>query len=42
MISMRATHAPVKEIIMYDHIGMKVGNLDASVRFYSAVLAPLG
>ena len=27
---------------MYDHIGIKVGNLDASVRFYSAALAPLG
>jgi catechol 2,3-dioxygenase-like lactoylglutathione lyase family enzyme len=30
------------EIIMYDHIGLKVGNLDASVRFYTAALAPLG
>jgi catechol 2,3-dioxygenase-like lactoylglutathione lyase family enzyme len=27
---------------MYDHIGLKVGNLDASVRFYRAALAPLG
>jgi catechol 2,3-dioxygenase-like lactoylglutathione lyase family enzyme len=27
---------------MYDHIGLKVGNLDASVSFYTAVLAPLG
>ena len=27
---------------MYDHIGLKVGNLDAAVRFYTAVLAPLG
>jgi catechol 2,3-dioxygenase-like lactoylglutathione lyase family enzyme len=27
---------------MYDHIGIKVGNLDASIDFYSAVLAPLG
>ena len=30
------------EIIMYDHIGLKVASLDASVRFYSAALAPLG
>jgi catechol 2,3-dioxygenase-like lactoylglutathione lyase family enzyme len=30
------------EIIMYDHIGLKTGNLDASVRFYTAALAPLG
>ena len=27
---------------MFDHIGIKVGNLDASVRFYTAALAPLG
>jgi catechol 2,3-dioxygenase-like lactoylglutathione lyase family enzyme len=27
---------------MYDHIGIKVGSLDASVRFYTAALAPLG
>jgi catechol 2,3-dioxygenase-like lactoylglutathione lyase family enzyme len=27
---------------MYDHIGLKVDNLDASVRFYTAALAPLG
>jgi catechol 2,3-dioxygenase-like lactoylglutathione lyase family enzyme len=27
---------------MYDHIGLKVANLDASVRFYTAALAPLG
>jgi len=27
---------------MYDHIGIKVGNLETSVRFYAAALAPLG
>src|SRR6476659_1121488 len=26
---------------MYDHIGLRVGDLDASVRFYTAALAPL-
>jgi catechol 2,3-dioxygenase-like lactoylglutathione lyase family enzyme len=30
------------ETIMYDHVGIKVGNLEASVRFYTAALAPLG
>jgi catechol 2,3-dioxygenase-like lactoylglutathione lyase family enzyme len=30
------------EIIMYDHIGLHVGNLDASISFYTATLAPLG
>ena len=27
---------------MYDHIGLKVGDLGASVRFYAAALSPLG
>lgn len=27
---------------MYDHIGLKVKDLDASVRFYTAALKPLG
>lgn len=27
---------------MYDHIGLTVKDMDASVRFYAAVLAPLG
>jgi catechol 2,3-dioxygenase-like lactoylglutathione lyase family enzyme len=27
---------------MYDHIGLKVKDLEASVRFYGAALAPLG
>lgn len=27
---------------MYDHIGLKVNDLGASVRFYTAALAPLG
>ena len=27
---------------MYDHVGLKVKDLDAAVRFYRAVLAPLG
>ena len=27
---------------MFDHIGLRVKNLDAAVRFYQAALAPLG
>ena len=27
---------------MYDHVGIRVTNLDASIRFYVAALAPLG
>jgi catechol 2,3-dioxygenase-like lactoylglutathione lyase family enzyme len=38
----RAFRAHHREIIMYDHIGLKVRDIDASVRFYSAALAPLG
>jgi catechol 2,3-dioxygenase-like lactoylglutathione lyase family enzyme len=30
------------ETSMYDHIGLHVADLDASIRFYTAVLAPLG
>jgi catechol 2,3-dioxygenase-like lactoylglutathione lyase family enzyme len=42
MISTPRACAPLTEIIMYDHIGLKVSNLDNSVRFYNAALAPLG
>jgi catechol 2,3-dioxygenase-like lactoylglutathione lyase family enzyme len=27
---------------MYDHVGLRVGDLDISMRFYQAALAPLG
>ncbi|GAB9214981.1 hypothetical protein BDS110ZK18_43990 [Bradyrhizobium diazoefficiens] len=30
------------ETNMYDHIGLRVADLDAATRFYTAVLAPLG
>jgi predicted enzyme related to lactoylglutathione lyase len=30
------------ETTMYDHIGLRVADLDAATRFYTAVLAPLG
>jgi len=31
-----------QETKMFDHIGLKVDNLDVSARFYKAVLVPLG
>jgi catechol 2,3-dioxygenase-like lactoylglutathione lyase family enzyme len=31
-----------KEVFMFDHIGLRVKDLDASVRFYTAALGPLG
>src|SRR5262245_16487122 len=31
-----------KGVAMYDHIGLKVKDLDAAVGFYSAALEPLG
>jgi catechol 2,3-dioxygenase-like lactoylglutathione lyase family enzyme len=31
-----------QELMMLDHIGLKVKDLDASARFYQQVLAPLG
>jgi catechol 2,3-dioxygenase-like lactoylglutathione lyase family enzyme len=31
-----------KEVAMYDHIGLKVKDADASVRFYEAALQPFG
>jgi catechol 2,3-dioxygenase-like lactoylglutathione lyase family enzyme len=30
------------DAIMYDHIGLKVKDMEAAVNFYSAALAPLG
>ena len=30
------------EITVYDHLGIKVKNLDTSVKFYTEVLTPLG
>jgi catechol 2,3-dioxygenase-like lactoylglutathione lyase family enzyme len=35
-----APHA--KEVLMFDHIGLRVKDLDASVRFYTAALGSLG
>ncbi len=32
----------IKEVVMYDHIGLRVKDLDASVRFYTAALGALG
>lgn len=31
-----------KEVVMYDHVGLTVKDIEASVRFYQAALAPLG
>jgi catechol 2,3-dioxygenase-like lactoylglutathione lyase family enzyme len=31
-----------KEVIMYDHIGLRVNDIAASARFYGAALAALG
>jgi catechol 2,3-dioxygenase-like lactoylglutathione lyase family enzyme len=31
-----------QEVIMFDHVGIKITKLDPSVRFYTAALAPLG
>jgi catechol 2,3-dioxygenase-like lactoylglutathione lyase family enzyme len=36
------TASSVKEVIVYDHIGLKVRDIDASVRFYGAVSEALG
>jgi len=33
---------PQTEVIVFNHIGLKVKDIDASVRFYEAALAPLG
>jgi catechol 2,3-dioxygenase-like lactoylglutathione lyase family enzyme len=30
------------ETTMYDHVGLRVGDIEASIRFYTAVLSPLG
>jgi catechol 2,3-dioxygenase-like lactoylglutathione lyase family enzyme len=32
----------MEEAPMFDHLGLRTARLDASVRFYQAVLAPLG
>src|SRR5262249_4122822 len=33
---------PTREVLMYDHIGLKVSDVGASARFYQAALAGLG
>jgi catechol 2,3-dioxygenase-like lactoylglutathione lyase family enzyme len=33
---------PAEEIIMYDHVGLTVNDVGASVRFYQSALAGLG
>jgi catechol 2,3-dioxygenase-like lactoylglutathione lyase family enzyme len=32
----------IKEVVMYDHIGLRVKDMDSSVRFYTAALGALG
>jgi catechol 2,3-dioxygenase-like lactoylglutathione lyase family enzyme len=38
----RRSHDGRQEVIVFDHIGLKVKDIAASIRFYKAALAPLG